>query len=108
MIDLQITFTQAAQAKLQPILSSTHKKLKFLHDSEGCGCVVNGISALELIDSPSIYDVEGIADPFPFYYDSSHKVYYEDHMKIDYNTTTNSFILKSDSQIYNSHIRLIQ
>ncbi|URN93984.1 MAG: iron-sulfur cluster biosynthesis family protein [Candidatus Pristimantibacillus lignocellulolyticus] len=105
---MQITFTPSAQEQLMPILASTHKKLKFLHDSKGSGCADNGVATLEFIEEPSIDDVEGIAAPFPFYYEPRHKVYYEDHMKMDYNTNTRSFILKSDSQIYNSHVRIIR
>jgi len=105
---MQITFTPAAQQQLEPILASTHKKLKFLHDNKGSGCADNGVATLEFIEEPSSDDVEGIADPIPFYYEPKHKIYYEEHMKIDFNTNNRSFTLKSDSQIYNSHLRILR
>ncbi|HIW35083.1 MAG TPA: iron-sulfur cluster biosynthesis family protein [Candidatus Paenibacillus intestinavium] len=105
---MQITFTPAAVQQLEPILAATNKKLKFLHDTVGDGCGDNGVATLQLIEEPIEDDAPGIADPFPFYYELRHKVYYEDHMKIDFNSKTHSFVLKSDSQIYHSHLRILR
>lgn len=105
---MQITFTPSAQEKLIPILAATNKQLKFLHDSEGSGCADNGVPTLQLIEAPAKGDAAGIADPIPFYYEPRHHIYYEKHMKIDYNESNSSFVLKSDSQIYNRHLRILR
>jgi len=89
-IPLKITFTSAAIEKLKPILSATDKQLKFFHDTEGCGC---GMS--------------GIPDPLPFYYAPRHKVFYEEHLTVDFNSSSYSYRLKSDSQIYTTNLRVI-
>ncbi|MCM3632956.1 MULTISPECIES: iron-sulfur cluster biosynthesis family protein [Paenibacillus] len=102
---MRITFTTEAVHKLQLLLKD--KKLKFLHDIEGCGCVVSGVPTLTTIDSPTEDDRAGEADPLPFYYEPRHKVYYEDHMKIHYDTDKNAFSLKSDAQIYTLNLRFV-
>lgn len=105
---MRISFTTAAVDYLTPILQQTNKQLKFLHDTEGCGCVVSGVPTLTLIDEPTVDDRAGEADPLSFYFEPRHKVYYEEHMNIDYAPHKNSFSLKSDSQIYTLHLRLVQ
>ncbi len=105
---MKITFTSAAVDKLKPMLAAAHKQLKFFHDIEGCGCAVSGVPALIFITTPEPGDQLGTADPLPFYYEPFNKVYYEDHMKVDYNANNGSFSLKSDSQIYTSHLRVVQ
>lgn len=54
---MRITFTTEAVHKLQLLLKD--KKLKFLHDIEGCGCVVSGVPTLTTIDSPTEDDRAG-------------------------------------------------
>jgi len=103
---MRITFTSAAVDILQPYLQSD-KHLKFLHDTEGCGCVVSGVPALTLITAPSVDDSPGEADPLPFYYEPRHKVYYEDQMTVDYNPQRNAFSLKSEGQIYTLNLRFV-
>lgn len=105
---MKITFTAAALEKIEPLLAQENKILKFVHDTEGCGCAMNGVPALKLIDEPTINDSKGIADPLPFYYDKTDKILYEEHLKIDFKVQTHSLILKSDSQIYSSNLRIIR
>lgn len=104
---MHITFSEAAQEKLLPFLQQSHKKIKFLHDWVGCGCADNGVPTIKLIDAPTSEDVLSEGDPFDFYFEPRHKVYYEEQMKIDYNNQDNSFTLKSDSQTYSRNVRLI-
>ncbi|MCA0758532.1 iron-sulfur cluster biosynthesis family protein [Paenibacillus sp. N4] len=104
---MHLTFTESAALRLKPYLSDGTRHLKLLHDTEGCGCVVSGVPALSLIGEPSVDDKLAQGDPFPFYYEPRHEVYYEPKMKIDYDPVQGSFSLKSDSQIYTTHLRLI-
>ena len=104
---MKITFTPAAVEKIKAKLDGSHKKLKFLYDSKDCGCALNGIPALILIDEPTADDAKGIADPLEFYYEPRHAIFYDDHMKVDFNQAKFSFILKSDSQIYTTNLQFI-
>lgn len=103
---MRITFTQDAVNKLQPLFTN-NKQLKFLHDAVGCTCADDGVPTLTFVDSPTSEDRTGEADPFPFYYEPRHEVYYEDHMTIHYDTERHSFILKSDAQIYTMNLRFV-
>lgn len=101
-----ITFTEAAVNKLSPYLNGS-KKIKLLYDTEGCGCVMSGVPALQLVPEASVDDKEASGDPFQFLYEPRHEVFFEPRMKIDYSEDANSFSLRSDSQIYTAQLRLI-
>jgi uncharacterized protein YqkB len=104
---MHIIFSKAATDRLSPYLEDGTKQLKLLHDTEGCGCVVSGVPALQLISESSVDDKLAQGEPFPFWFEPRHEVYYEPHLRIDYNTERDSFSLKSDSQIYTLHLRFI-
>src|SRR5690554_2241218 len=82
--------------------------LKLAYDAEGCGCIVSGMAQLWVVSTPDEYDVYSNEDPIPILYDSRHEVFFEESLKIDYQPKTRSFILKSNQQIYNSGMRLIE
>ncbi|MFD0958915.1 iron-sulfur cluster biosynthesis family protein [Paenibacillus chungangensis] len=102
-----ITFTDSAVHKLKPYMEESMNRLKFLHDTEGCGCVVSGVPALQLVDGPDQHDSEGEGHPLPFLYERRHEVFYEPSMRIDYDAAKNTFSLKSDSQIYTTSMRFM-
>lgn len=104
---MKITFTEAAVAKLRPYLNESGKKLKLLHDTEGCGCVVSGVPVLQLVEELTADDVIAEGEPLSFVYEPRHEVYYEPHMRIDYQPAGNSFSLKSDNQIYTTNLRFV-
>jgi len=104
---MHITFTSAAIEKLSPYLSDGTMELKLLHDTEGCGCVVSGVPALQLISGTSPDDRKAQGDPFAFWYEPRHAVFFEPNLRIDYNQGSNSFSLKSDNQIYTLDLRFI-
>lgn len=104
---MHITFTETAVRKLSPYLEGGQAKLKLLHDTEGCGCVMSGVPALQLVAEQSVDDQESKGDPFPFLYEPRHEVFYEPQLKIDYDEGNNSFSLKSQNQIYTTRLRLL-
>jgi uncharacterized protein YqkB len=104
---MHILFSKSAIERLSPYLQDGINLLKLLHDTEGCGCVVSGVPALQLINEPSVDDKLAQGEPFPFYYEPRHEIYYEPQLRVDYNPSNNSFSLKSDSQIYTLHLRFI-
>ncbi|MBJ6363624.1 iron-sulfur cluster biosynthesis family protein [Paenibacillus sp. GCM10012307] len=105
---MKIVFTEAAQAKLLPLLEPEHAKLKLLYDTEGCGCVVSGVPALQLVEGPGPYDRPGEGQPIPFLFEQRHEVFFESELKVDYSAEKGQFSLKSDQQIYTNHLRLIR
>jgi uncharacterized protein YqkB len=103
---MQIKFTETAIKQLEPYM--LHKgQLKLVYDTEGCGCAVNGVAALWLVDKPDGNDLQANGDPYPVAYSPKDEVFFEELLKIDYQNTTKSFILKSNSQIYNASMSLI-
>lgn len=50
---MHITFTRSAAEKLSSYYEGDTRKLKLLYDTDGCGCAVNGVPALQLITEPS-------------------------------------------------------
>ncbi|MBD0380454.1 iron-sulfur cluster biosynthesis family protein [Paenibacillus sedimenti] len=104
---MKITFTDSAIQRLTPALVDGQALLKLVFDTEGCGCSVNGVPTLWLVDTGSEGDVSADAEPFQLVYKAKDEIFFEENMKIDYQDTTKSFILKSNSQIYNAGMSLI-
>jgi len=104
---LNITFTTAAVNKLQPYLEDGTRALKLLHDTEGCGCVLSGTPALQLISEPTVDDRQAQGEPFVFWYEPRHEVFFEPMLRIDYSAERDALSLKSDNQIYTLDLRFI-
>lgn len=104
---MHITFTESAASRLAPLLQDGTAKLKLLHDTEGCGCVMSGVPALQLVREATVDDKEAAGDPFPFLFEPRHEVFYEPQLKVDFNPASNSFSLRSDNQTYTTQLRLI-
>jgi len=104
---MRITFSASAIAAITPHLAEG-KQLKLLHDTEGCGCVVSGVPALQLIERSGPDDRLAQGDPFPFWYEPRHEVFYEPELRINYDPSSSSFSLKSDNQIYTLHLRFLR
>ena len=105
---MQFTFTPPAVERLAGYLSGSGKSLKLLYDTEGCGCAVNGVPALKLIDAPETDDKQGAGSPYPVWYDPKQEVFFEPQLRIDFSADRNAFSLKSDNQIYTVNLRLVK
>jgi uncharacterized protein YqkB len=81
--------------------------LKLVYDNEGCGCAVNGVPALWILDEPMQGDLTALGEPYPVYYASEHEVYFENRLKIDGDDKATRLSLKSDQQIYTTLFRII-
>jgi iron-sulfur cluster insertion protein len=56
---MNITFTDKAIEKIQVKLSDSNgKQLKLKYDTEGCGCVVSGVSALWIVSEREEEDID--------------------------------------------------
>lgn len=101
---MHITFTESAIQQLEPYAGGT---LRLVYDSEGCGCAVNGVPSLWLVTNPEPKDLHADAEPFKVVFSPKHEVFFEDELKIDYRADKKSYILKSNGQIYNAGMDLI-
>ncbi|XEC92612.1 iron-sulfur cluster biosynthesis family protein [Paenibacillus tarimensis] len=105
---MNITFTDAAVAIISPYMEQGGLHLKLLYDTEGCGCVVSGVPALQLVKEIGPDDRIGNGNPFQFLYEPRFEVFFEPQLKVDYDLSRDAFILKSDNQIYTNGLRLIK
>lgn len=104
---MHITFTEAAARKLAPHLVDG-AMLKLFYDTQGCGCGMSGVPALQLVEEIVAHDKRAEGDPFPFLYEQWYEVFFEPRLKIDYRAVDDSFSLRSDSGIYTTHLRFIK
>jgi uncharacterized protein YqkB len=104
---MQITFTEPALQQLEPYTNTVLDGiLKLVYDTEGCGCAVNGIASLWLVAEPGPLDAEAESQPIRVLYNPRHEIFFEEHLIIDYQLKSKSYIIKSNSQIYNSGVVL--
>lgn len=111
---MHIHVTESARTRLLDLLDPSERKesihppsqssrvAKLVYDNEGCGCAVNGVPRLQLVDSVSENDqLATINDErLRVYFNPLHSIYFEDRLKLDYNPEKNAFTLSSDQQIY--------
>lgn len=88
-------------------------RLKLVYDTDGCGCAVNGIAQLWLVDAPGPDDlpvkVRSESGPIPLEMaiDRQQEVFFEERVIVDYREETRSFVVKSRQQTYNPMTPLI-
>lgn len=104
---MKITFRPAAVQALKPYVGDGQAILKLVYDIEGCGCVMDGVSALHIVPQAAFGDVQGEGDPYPFLYEPSYEVFFEPKLNIDYKPDRDAFTLSSDGQIYTNDLKLI-
>lgn len=105
---MKITFSPAASERLSSELPGESARLKLLYDTDGCGCVMNGVPTLLRIDRPEEGDVKAAGGPYEVWYEKRYEVFFEDELKVDCRPGTPSFILRSDNQTYTTHLRLLK
>ncbi|WP_243386425.1 iron-sulfur cluster biosynthesis family protein [Bacillus kexueae] len=99
---MNIIFTERAKEKMQEnIQKHPNRFLKLKYDTEGCGCVVSGVTALWFVEELD-WDDERIETNFvPIYVEKSKKVFLDEEMKIDFQESANTYMLISPGQILN-------
>ncbi|TDF99538.1 iron-sulfur cluster biosynthesis family protein [Paenibacillus piri] len=104
---MHITFTDHAVEQINSRFAPGDGELKLVFDSEGCGCAVSGVPVLWIVDQAADKELRAEGTPYRIVYEKRHEVYFEDRMVLDFEPKRGSFILKSDGQIYNAQMRLI-
>ncbi len=104
---MNINPTQEALDRLLHMIPSEYPTIKIVYDTEGCGCAVNGVVQLWVTNSMSPEDKVGYDREIRIVYAARQEVFFEDQLILGYHPTGRAFVLKSNSQIYNSSISLI-
>ncbi|MEK3885874.1 iron-sulfur cluster biosynthesis family protein [Bacillus sp. FSL K6-3431] len=104
MVKLTITPKAAEQINMKMINKDLMLKLKY--ETEGNGCVMNGVPMLELIEKRELDDdeIQFETDIMPVIMEKSKIIFFADQLKIDYSTEAQSFRLVSPDQILNGRM----
>lgn len=104
---MRIDITPAAAGKLAE-MPGIGRRLRLIYDTEGCGCAVSGVPALQSVEEALPGDAEAeTGGPFAIGYDPRHAIFFEERLVIDRTPEGSGFILRGDNQIYTTHLRVI-
>jgi len=104
---MRIDPTETAIERLNHSLPIDGSLLKIAYDIEGCGCAVDGVVQLWLVGERLPEDRTAYDGRVKFIYDHRQEVFFEDIIKLDYNEKNCCFTLRSNSQIYNTALQII-
>ncbi|QFT89571.1 Iron-sulfur cluster insertion protein ErpA [Bacillus sp. THAF10] len=105
---MKVTFTEKAINKIKTKLDANEgKSLKLKYDTDGCGCVVSGVSALWITAEHDEDDVALDTNLGPLLMEKSKLVFFDEDMTVDFVESANSFMLKCPSQILNPRMSLL-
>jgi uncharacterized protein YqkB len=104
---MNVTFTNKAVEKLQNVLVENKGKLQLKYDTEGCGCVVNGVAMLVISNKVEEDDVKVETNYKPIHLQKEAIVFWDEELTIDYVEKYNCFQLKSPAQVLNPRMSLI-
>lgn len=54
---MNIQLTRQAELKLKDKLGDKPGAIRLIYDTEGCGCAVNGVPSLRIVDEPTTEDI---------------------------------------------------
>ena len=103
-----IELTPQAERKIKDKIGSRPGSLRLIYDTEGCGCAVNGIPGLRIIDQPDEDDMPlGSGGSVAMFMNRRQEVFFENRMKLDVTPDQYAFRLDSDGQTYGTNIQII-
>ncbi|WP_187254476.1 iron-sulfur cluster biosynthesis family protein [Alkalicoccus halolimnae] len=108
---MQVEITERAVEELQMRKILKEGSVLFIsHETEGLGCVVNGVSDLVAVQKSSLPPTAVFLDTKPESWsvaiDKKVDWIYDESLKIDFNDTASSFQLKSPNQMLNPRMTL--
>ena len=106
---MQIEVSESAlkQLELHKRQNAPRMFVKIAYDTEGCGCAVNGVVQLWQVNQLTSDDHIAFDGPVTLIYDQRQEVFFEDHIRLDYNESSAAFSLKSHNQIYNPSMQIM-
>jgi uncharacterized protein YqkB len=108
---MEITVTASAQSEIETRLTKNKMgAIKLVYDNEDCGCAVNGVAQLWMVPKTNANDEwqEAAGSSLQILYAEKDAIYFEDRLMIDYRASGRAFVLKSNNQIYNHHLDLLE
>lgn len=98
---MYIEWTETAAGKIAGKVQGQEGYLQLKYDTDGCGCVVSGVTALWWVNEPEEGTEKVETNGIPLYVEKSKMIFLDEVMKIDFVPEANSFQLKSPNQILN-------
>ncbi|MFE4141509.1 iron-sulfur cluster biosynthesis family protein [Peribacillus sp. YIM B13472] len=98
---MYIEWTETAAEKIVDKVQGQEGYLQLKYDTDGCGCVVSGVTALWWVNEPEEGTEKVETNGIPLYVEKSKMIFLDEVMKIDFVPEANSFQLKSPNQILN-------
>lgn len=105
---MNIQLNPQAELKLKDKLGDKPGAIRLIYDTEGCGCAVNGVPGLRIVDEPTMEDMDvETGSPVPFIVNRKQAVFFEEKMRLDADPATYSFRLDSSGQNYGTNIQVL-
>lgn len=98
---MYIEWTEKAAEKISDKIEGKEGQLQLKYDTDGCGCVVSGVTALWLVDELDEGNEKVETNGIPIFVEKSKMIFLDEIMTIDFVTEANCFQLKSPNQILN-------
>jgi uncharacterized protein YqkB len=98
---MNIEWTDEAIQKVSEKVDGKVGHITLKYDTDGCGCVVNGVTALSFADEFDVDNEKIDTNYLPVYIEKSKMIFMDDKMKIDFLPDINSFQLKSPNGMLN-------
>ncbi|PYI55945.1 iron-sulfur cluster biosynthesis family protein [Paenibacillus flagellatus] len=100
---MNVHFTEEAAEFVRSrfFADSSAGALKLAYDTDGCGCAVNGVAALWVVDSPEEDDRLARSNVFTVFFDPRQELFFEDRLTVDRKPGQQTLVLKSSQQTYN-------
>ncbi|MFD6441426.1 iron-sulfur cluster biosynthesis family protein [Peribacillus sp. NPDC060186] len=98
---MYIEWTERAADKIASKIQGQEGFLQLKYDTDGCGCVVSGVTALWLVNELDEGNERVETNGISLYVEKSKMIFLDEVMKIDFVPEANSFQLKSPNQILN-------
>ncbi|RFU69189.1 iron-sulfur cluster biosynthesis family protein [Bacillus sp. V59.32b] len=98
---MNIEWTEGAIKKATEKVNGQNGYLTLKYDTDGCGCVVSGVTALWFADDVEQNSERIETNYLPVYIEKSKMIFMDDVMKIDFVPDANSFQLKSPNGMLN-------
>ena len=101
---MYIEWTDQALTKITEKINGANGYLLLKYDTDGCGCVVDGVTALWLVQELD-EDFERVeTNSLPIYVEKSNMYFLDELMKIKFEPTANCFMLVSPNQTLNPRL----
>lgn len=98
---MEIKFTNEAVNQLSQRTEHKLGVFRLEYDIEGCGCVNDGITHLVYVASPYKGDEELPSNYSKCFIPKQYKIFFDEHLVIDFSSTYKMFQLKSAVRIIN-------